>query len=301
LGADGGGSIRTPASFCGIVGLKSTYGRISEFGAAPLTWSMGHLGPLTATATDAALAYAALAGPDPKDPVSLHQPAPDLTGWDNLDLSGVCLGVYPPWFEHATGEVVRICQGLLNRLQEMGARVREIAIPDLEAARVAHVVTIAAEMCQALAHTAGEHGRDHGLAVRMSLALAREFTALDYIQAQRIRTRTMAHFAKAMEVVDAIVTPTTAMVAPPIPEAALRHGDSDLTSVLEIIRFVTPANLTGLPAISFPAGYSEAGLPVGMQAIGRPWEEPVLLRLALAAEQVVERRAPEVHFSLLEP
>jgi Asp-tRNA(Asn)/Glu-tRNA(Gln) amidotransferase A subunit family amidase len=103
-----------------------------------------------------------------------------------------------------------------------------------------------------------------------------------------------------LEEVDAIVTPTTAVAAPAIPETALRHGDSDLTSLLEILRFTTPANLTGLPAVSFPAGYSKDGLPIGMQAIGRAWEEAGLLRLALAAEQVVERRAPEVHYPLLD-
>jgi Asp-tRNA(Asn)/Glu-tRNA(Gln) amidotransferase A subunit family amidase len=151
-----------------------------------------------------------------------------------------------------------------------------------------------------MAHADEDHRRDFSLSVRLNLALAREFTARDYIQSQRVRTRTIARFGMALADVDVIITPTTALVAPAIPQTALPDGDSDLTSVMEIIRFVTPANLTGLPAISFPAGYSEAGLPVGMQAIGRAWEEPALLRLALAAEQVVERQAPVVHYSLLE-
>ena len=112
IGADGGGSIRIPSSFCGLVGLKSTFGRVSEFGAAPLAWSVAHLGPLAATATDAALAFAVLAGPDPKDHHSLHQPAPTLAGWDNLDLRDLTLGVYWPWFRHASAEVVSTCESV---------------------------------------------------------------------------------------------------------------------------------------------------------------------------------------------
>ena len=154
-------------------------------------------------------------------------------------------------------------------------------------------------MAQALSHTYAEHHREHGLDVRTNLALARAFTACDYIQAQRVRTRTMAAFDHVLKQVDAILTPTTGLTAPPIPKAALPDGESDLTTLVGIMRFVTPANLTGLPAISFPAGYSPAGLPVGMQAIGRAWQEPTLLRLALAAEQVVERKAPKVHYSIL--
>ncbi|HUX76239.1 MAG TPA: amidase [Anaerolineae bacterium] len=299
IGADGGGSIRIPSSFCGLVGLKSTFGRVSEFGAAPLAWSVAHLGPLAATATDATLAYGVIAGPDPRDPLSLHQPAPTLRGWDDPDLSDLTLGVYWPWFRHATADVVSVCEGMLDEFEKRGASVQEIAIPGLENGRVAHVITIAAEMTQALGCHYDEHCREHGLDVRINLALARQFTARDYIQAQRVRTRMMADFDRVLEGVDVIVTPTTALPAPAIPRAALPHGDSDLTTLTEIMRFVTPANLTGLPAISFPAGYNEAGLPIGMQAMGRAWEEPTLLRLALVAEQVVERQTPRVYYGIL--
>jgi Asp-tRNA(Asn)/Glu-tRNA(Gln) amidotransferase A subunit family amidase len=299
LGADGGGSIRIPASFCGVVGLKPTFGRVSEHGAAPLCWSVAHLGPLAATVTDAALAYAVIAGADPADPRSLHQPAVSLAGWDRLDLHDLTLGVYWPWFRHATADVVAACEALLAQFERMGAQVREVVLPDLEAARVAHTITIAAEMAQALDYAHDRHGREHGLDVRLNLALAREFKALDYVQAQRVRTRTIAHFKAALEQVDAIMTPATALAAPVIPPAALPHGESDLSTLVEIMRFVTPANMTGLPAIAFPAGYSATGLPIGMQAIGRAWQEATLLRLALAAEQVVERKAPRVYRAVL--
>jgi Asp-tRNA(Asn)/Glu-tRNA(Gln) amidotransferase A subunit family amidase len=299
IGADGGGSIRIPASFCGIIGLKPTFGRVSTHGGTPLAWSVGHYGPLAATAVDAALAYAVMAGPDPQDWTTCCQPSPSLEGWQGLDLHDLTLGVYWPWFRHATSEVVAACEAMLRALQQMGAALREITIPDLEAARVAHTVAIVSEMAQALEGTYTAHHREHSLEVRINLVIARMMTGRDYIRAQRVRTRTIAHFARALEQVDAIVTPGTALAAPAIPATALPHGDSDLSTLVEIMRFVTPANLTGLPAISFPAGYDEDGLPIGFQAIGRAWEEPTLLRLARAAEQVVERRKPEVHFSML--
>jgi Asp-tRNA(Asn)/Glu-tRNA(Gln) amidotransferase A subunit family amidase len=299
IGADGGGSIRIPASFCGLVGLKPTYGRISEFGAAPLTWSMAHLGPLAANATDAALAYAVLAGPDTKDPHSLHQPTPKLTGWDNFDLSDLTMGVYWPWFRHAAAEVVQVCELMLEILKHCGAKLKEITIPDLEAARVAHTVIIAGEMTQALNWAYDEHHKEFGLDVRANLALARQFTTRDYLQSQQVRARLMGTCQRILGDVDVIISPATAVAAPPIPAKALPDGESDLSTLVEIMRFATPANLTGLPAISFPAGYTTAGLPVGFQAMGRPWQEASLLRLALAAEKQVERRAPKIYFPIL--
>jgi Asp-tRNA(Asn)/Glu-tRNA(Gln) amidotransferase A subunit family amidase len=299
IGADGGGSIRIPSSFCGLVGLKSTFGRVSEFGATPLAWSVAHLGPLATTATDAALAYAVIAGPDPKDPMSWYQPAPDLKGWDRLNLNELTLGVYWPWFRHASADMVSTCEPMLKQFERMGARLREIEIPDLEAGRIAHTITIAGEMTQALVHTYTEHCRDHGLDVRVNLALARQFTARDYIQAQQVRTRMIINFNRVLEQVDAIITPATGLSAPIIPKTALPYGDSDLTMLIEIMRFATPANMTGLPAISFPAGYNDAGLPIGIQVIGRAWHESTLLRLALAAEQVVSRKAPRIYYRIL--
>jgi len=299
IAADGGGSIRIPASFCGIVGIKPTFGRISEHGAAPLCWSVAHLGPLAATATDTALAYAVMAGPDPKDPNSLRQPAPTLAGWDKLDLSGLTLGVYWPWFRHATDDMVSACEAMLQKFESMGAELREVVIPDLEAGRVAHTITIAGEMAQALDRTYAEHYREHGADVRINLALARAFTTMDYVQAQRVRTRLIANFARALEQVDVILTPATALPAPLIPKAALPEGESDLSTLVEIMRFATPANLAGLPAISFPVGYNEASLPLGMQAMGRAWQEATLLRLALAAERVVDRKPPAVYYRIL--
>jgi len=113
IGADGGGSIRIPASFCGLVGLKPTFGRVSRFGTNPLGWSLDHFGPLAATTTDTALVYAVVAGPDQNDPMSLYQPAPTLSHWDNLELTDLTIGVYWPWFHHASADTVSMCQALL--------------------------------------------------------------------------------------------------------------------------------------------------------------------------------------------
>ncbi|MBM3128567.1 MAG: amidase [Chloroflexi bacterium] len=299
LSADGGGSIRIPAGFCGVVGLKPTFGRVSEFSSAALCWSVAHNGPIAATAEDVALMYALIAGPDPKDDQTLHQPPVTLDRFDDLDLRDLTIGIFTPWFEHASLAMVEGCKKMVAAFQAMGARVVEIEIPELEAARVAHVITITSEMCAVLDKEYAAHRADFGLDVRTNLALARSFTAPDYLQAQRVRTRALAHFGRALEQVNVILTPVAGCVAPKIPPDALPDGESDLTTLMEIMRFATPANLTGLPAISFPAGYDSAGLPVGCQAIGRPWEENILLRLARAAEQVVERRKPQAHYRLL--
>jgi Asp-tRNA(Asn)/Glu-tRNA(Gln) amidotransferase A subunit family amidase len=299
IGADGGGSIRIPASFCGVFGLKPTFGRVSEQGAAPLCWSLAHVGPLAGTATDTALAYAVMAGPDLRDPNSLHQPLPTLENWDQHNLRGIKLGVYKQWFQHADPEVVAACENMLKRFTDMGAEIREIIIPDLDLNRVAQVLTILTEMAQAMRYIYSEHHREHGLDVRLNLVIGRAFTAQDYIHAQRARTRVINNFKRVLKEVDMILTPTTAIAAPSIPKDALPNGNSDLSTTTEIMRFVTAGNFTGLPAISFPVGYTTKGLPIGMQAMGRAWEESLLLRLAVNAEQAIERKEPQVHYNVL--
>ncbi|MCX6005955.1 MAG: amidase [Chloroflexi bacterium] len=298
VGADGGGSIRVPAALCGIVGLKPTFGRLSEFGAAPLCWSVAHVGPLAATVEDTAISYACMAGPDIKEPNSLHQPAAILDGWNKTDLKGITLGVYKPWFEHASPDVVRVCRGLLEKLEGAGAQIKEITIPGLDTMRIAHVITILGEMSSSMSNYPANM-RDFGAEVRVSLALGREFMANDYLKAQRLRTRAMNTFKDIYKEVDAIITPATAIAAPEVSVKDAAGGWSDLSSTTEVMRFAFPGNLAGLPAITFPAGYDSLGLPVGMQAMGRWWEENVLLRIAYNAEQLVERRKPAIMFELL--
>lgn len=295
IGADGGGSIRIPASLCGIVGLKSTFGRVSEFGAAPLCWSMGHLGPLTASVEDTALVYSVIAGVDPKDPNTIRQPAVTLKDWNEADLNGITAGIYPEWFEHSDPEVVKVNYELVEKLKARGLSVKEIIIPDLNATRVAHAVTILSEMAICLKRFAGQRN-EHGAAVRLSLVIGEVLTAMDYLQAQRMRTRAMNNFNAVFNEVDVILTPGTARSAQPILPGGLNGGWSDLSLDTEMMRYIIPGNLLGLPGIAFPSGYDSRGMPVGMQAIGRHWEEDLLLRVAYNAEQVVERKLPKFYF-----
>src|ERR1035437_5545550 len=150
LGADGGGSIRMPAALCSVVGLKATFGRVSEHGAFPLCWSVAHNGPLATSVRDCARTYELIAGPDPLDPLSLAHPAVEIDDAPAAHLRGVTLGVSWPWFRHASPEVVQRCESLVRALVERGAALREVEIPELDMARVAHVVTITGEMAAAM-------------------------------------------------------------------------------------------------------------------------------------------------------
>ncbi len=295
LGADGGGSIRVPASFCGVVGLKATYGRFSEHGAAPLCWTLAHAGPIAATTEDIALTYELTAGADPKDPSTQLQPPPQLGNWATPDLQGVRLGVFRPWFEHAQPEIVQACDSMLKQLQSAGAEVREIEVPQLDLMRIAHAVTILSEMATAMQPHA-EHFNQHAPAVQVNLLAGREFQARHYVLAQKVRTLALETFTQIYESVHAVVTPTAAMTAPEIPESSAVVGWSNITNVTEIMRFIIAGNLTGLPAISFPVGYDQTGLPIGMQAMANHWNEALLLRLAWVAEQNFERQLPGLHY-----
>jgi len=298
LGADGGGSIRIPAALCGISGLKGTWGRVSMFGQAPLDWSVGHAGPLAATLSDLALAYGVLAGADENDPWTLRQPEVGLPRPETQLPDGLRVGVFVPWFEHAKPEVFRVCLGAVEMLQELGLERKEVEFRGLESARLAHLVSIASEMLSANAphfRRKSRFGRD----IRMNLSLAEHLSAADYVKAQRIRTEVMAALSGMFEEVDVLVTPTTARTAPPILPDVMAAGESDLTVQDELMRFVAPFNLTGHPALSVPCGYDPQGLPVGLQLVGRPWEESLLLRVGAALESRVTRTSPMLHHTLL--
>ena len=298
IGCDGGGSIRIPASLCGLVGLKPTFGRVSESGAAQLCPSVDVIGPIGATVEDVTLVYGIIAGPDARDPRSQFQPPVNLAGWNNADLHGLKLGIYPAWFQHAAPAVVAACQAMLAHLTQAGATVQEIEVPDLDAMRIAHVVALLSET-NANMQDRREDRRKLSAPSRLTLALAYGFTSTDYVQAQRIRTRAISTFEQVLQQVDAVITPATAITAPLIPPGGERNGWSDLSVTTEKMRYAFPANLVGLPAISFPVGYDETGLPIGMQAMGRFWEEHTLLRIAYTAEQALERQRPQVSFPIL--
>lgn len=299
VGADGGGSIRIPAGFCGVVGLKPTFGRVSEQGAAPLCWSLAHIGPIAATVQDAALAYSIMAGADPDDPNSRMQPRPTLGRLFAKDLDGVKLGIYTPWFEDAQPQVVEAAYRVVDVLKSEGAVVREVDIPDLSVLRGVHLVTIVSEMVAAHITHYRSHRKEYGVDTRMSMALGRALTSYDYVHAQRLRSEISKRFLDVLKKVDVIITPTTGLTAPRIPLDALKTGESNLNLTTKIMQYAQAANLTGIPAITFPAGYDELGMPIGFQAMGRPWQEDLLLRLAASAQVHVERRKPKVFFDVL--
>jgi Asp-tRNA(Asn)/Glu-tRNA(Gln) amidotransferase A subunit family amidase len=298
IGADGGGSIRIPAALNGVVGLKATFGRISEDGAAPLTWTMGHLGPIGATVSDVALIYACIAGPDERDPNTLHQPPVSLQDWNKTDLRGLTLGIYQPWFEHATSPIVASCEEAVTRLAEMGAVVHEIEIPELDEMRVSQAITILAEMANNMEQY-NDYWTELSPPTRVNLTLGKVLTSFDYLQAQRVRTRAIATFRRLFSEVDVILSPATAVTAPTVPDNCENDGWSDLSTVTELMRFAMPGNLTGLPAIAFPVGYDKDGLPISMQAMAGPWREHILLQIAHAAEHVTLRRRPPVFYDIL--
>lgn len=295
IGADGGGSIRVPSSLCGVVGLKPTFARVSEAGAAPLCWSVAHIGPLGASVEDVALTYQIIAGPDASEPLTLQQPPVSIEGWNQPDLKGVRVGIYDDWFKHSTPEVVEYNEKMVAEFEKAGAVVVKITVPELNAMRIAHAVTILSEMAACMQNYP-EHFKDFAASTQLSLVIGQELDAHDYIQAQRMRTRALQIFAAVFEQVDVILTPATAMTAPVIPSQALSDGWSDLGTDTEMMRYVYSGNLTGLPAIAFPVGYDSNGMPVGMQAMGRHWEEALLLRVAYNAELRVQRRLPSTYF-----
>lgn len=300
IGADGGGSIRLPAALCGQVGLKSTWSRVSEHGAAPLCWSLAHVGPIGTCVDDVALAYLLMAGPDPLDNWSMAQPELHLAKYLNHDLSQVKIGVFSPWFEHADKEVVAACRTGVQHLEKHGAKVEEVYIDKLNAQRIAHAVTITTEMLTAVEKEYHATPMKFSAATRIALGFASAFTSTDYVKAQRIRAFAIEEFNRVFEEVDVIITPSSPITAPLINEKSLPEGESDFATATQLMRFMTPSNLTGHPALSVPVGYDKNGLPIGMQIIGRAWEEHLLLRMGKILEQYINKRKPEVLYRLLE-
>ncbi|NOJ95597.1 amidase [Corallococcus coralloides] len=299
IGADGGGSIRIPAALCGIVGLKATWGRIPETGVPPLCWNVAHVGPLGLTVDDVAAAYAIVAGPDGHDVVARQQPPHHLSGFEDGALKGIRLGLCTPYFEDADPDVVSRCREAVRALTDAGATVVELPAPDLNTILWTHSCIILSEMAEAMLPQVKARASVFGLDSRTNLALGRHFKATDLIHALRHRHRLTRELLALMADVDVIVTPTTASTAPAIPEATLPAGESNLPVVDALMRFIRLANLTGCPALSVPAGFDRAGLPVGVHLMGRPYEEHLLLRLGRVVERASERRTPGIHVSVL--
>lgn len=300
IGADGGGSIRIPAGLCGVVGLKPTFGRVSEAGVPPLCWNVAHAGPLGLTVADVAAAYAIIAGPDSRDVMTSRQSPVHLSGFADSSLEGMRLGVCRQYFEDADPVVVARCEQALRSCVDAGAVVVELPPPDLNAVLWSHTIIILSEMAAVTKERFESRPQDFGYDTRVSLAIGRSLTSLDLVHALRHKYALTREYLALMQGVDAVVTPTTATVAPTINEASLPQGESNLPVVDALMRFIRIGNLTGFPAMAVPAGYDDAtGMPVSVQFMARPYQEHVLFRLGLAVEARVERRVPRHHTQLL--
>ncbi|QCD76617.1 aspartyl-tRNA [Vigna unguiculata] len=308
LGTDGGGSIRIPSSLCGVVGLKTTYGRTTMEGSLCDSGTVEIIGPIASSVEDVMLVYAAMLGASPANRISLRPSPPCLPTLSSNDYSNALgslrIGKYTPWFNdvHST-EISDKCEDALNLLsKEHGCEMIEIVIPELLEMRTAHVVSIGSECLCSLNPDCAD-GKCAKLAydTRTSLALFRSFTAADYVAAQCIRRRHMYYHMEIFKKVDVIVTPTTGMTAPIIPPSALKSGETDMQTTANLMQFVVPANLLGFPAISVPIGYDKEGLPIGLQIMGGPWAEATILRVASAVEKLCgeSKKKPASYYDVL--
>ena len=282
LGSCTGGSIRGPASLCGIVGLKATYGRVSRFGVVTLSWSQDHAGPMTRTVEDTAFMLQAIAGHDPRDPTSSRAPVPDYSRSLREDIRGVKIGLPRHYFfdddPSVSREVVAKVEQAVAVLEELGAHVEEVTLPSLDYVRAANSVIMVSEAFAYHEPNLKTRPQDFGQIVRGRFRIGGLMSASDYLQAQRVRTWARRDFAEVMKTVDFLVTPTMTQPAP-------AFEGYDPISTTRGKSFTAPFNVTGLPAISVPCGFSESGLPIGMQIAGKPFDEPGVIQAAYTYQQ----------------
>jgi aspartyl-tRNA(Asn)/glutamyl-tRNA(Gln) amidotransferase subunit A len=287
-GSDTGGSIRGPAAFCGVVGLKPTYGRSSRSGVLTLSWTLDHTGPLARTVEDCAYLMQPLAGHDPADPASSRAPVDDYVAALGGGVRGVRIGVPRNYFfEGIDPEVERAFEAALATLRGLGAEVRDVRIPSLARTHSFLLIMLA----EAYAYHEGDlraHPEQYGDVLRERLQAGALVTGAEYVQAQRIRAEICAETAGVLRSVDVLATPTTPKPATPFslahdPEFGFPRSN------------MPPFNITGLPALALPCGFSGSGLPLSLQLSGRPFEETTVLRVGHAYQQVTAwhtRRPP---------
>jgi aspartyl-tRNA(Asn)/glutamyl-tRNA(Gln) amidotransferase subunit A len=305
LGTDTGGSIRQPASFCGVVGLKPTYGRVSRYGLIAFASSLDHIGPLTKTVKDAAIVLRTIAGRDPMDSTSAEVPIPDYVAELEKPVRGLKIGLAKEYLaEGLDPEVRKAVEDAVQSLTELGCEVVEISLPHTEFAIATYYIVATAEASSNLARFDGvrygyraenarslsdmyRRSRDLGFGAEVkrrimlgTYALSAGYYDAYYLKAQKVRALLTRDFEEAFKRVDAIVTPTS-------PTAAFKLGDKTadpLAMYLADIYTVT-ANLAGIPGISIPCGETKENLPIGMQIFGKHFDEATILRVAHAYEQ----------------
>jgi aspartyl-tRNA(Asn)/glutamyl-tRNA(Gln) amidotransferase subunit A len=295
LGEDTAGSIRNPASLCGIVGLKPTYGRVSRYGLAPLSWSLDHCGPMTWVVEDAAYMLRAVAGYDPKDPTSISAPVPDYSAALGEDVKGMVVGVPRHFIEECRfrtdPEILTIVDKAIGEIQSLGARIEEVTLPTLKLATIANAVIYYNEHFTAHKSEAKTSIKNGATSRRARTYIGLLTSAADYIQAQRVRSRVKRECAEVFGKVDLLALPCQLGTAPLIEDV------DPLDTLYKHLapEFHAPFNLAGLPAISIPCGFSRSNLPVALQLVGKPFEEATVLRAAFTYQQhakLYERRPP---------
>lgn len=302
LGSDTGGSIRQPASFCGVVGLMPTYGRVSRYGLIAFASSLDHIGPLTHTVEDAAIMLGVIAGHDPMDSTSANVPVPDYVSEMKRPVRGMKLGIPKEYFgDGLDAEVRAAVESAIQQLAAHGAEIIPVSLPHTSYAVPTYYVIATAEASANLARFDGvrygyrspksqslaqmyRNSRDEGFGAEVkrrimlgTYALSSGYYDAYYLKAQKVRTLLAGDFKQAFQQVDAIVTPTA-------PTAAFKLGeksDDPLSMYLADIYTVT-ADLVGIPGISVPCGQTKAGLPIGLQVLGKHFDESTVLRVAAA-------------------
>jgi aspartyl-tRNA(Asn)/glutamyl-tRNA(Gln) amidotransferase subunit A len=296
-GSDTGGSIRIPASFCGVVGLKPTYGRVSRAGIFPESWSLDHAGPITRRVEDTALLLKITAGRDELDPTSSELPVPDYVARLKDGVDGLRIGVPSNYFfEQCHEEVSGAVDFAMELLKDLGCSATDFEFPHIPEIMAAYTTL---DSCEASAYHEREiekRADDFQPDVRLLLENGLFIPATYYIQAQRVRAMIFPTIMSLFKQFDAIVTPSEPIVAPEVGQQTVRFGDVEESVDSALVRYLAPFNLTGLPALSIPCGFSKGGLPIGMQIIGKAYDETTVLRIGHAYEQSTDwhLKAPEM-------
>ncbi|MEK7406569.1 MAG: amidase [Acidobacteriota bacterium] len=287
MGSDTGGSIRIPASFCGTVGLKPTFGRVSRYGVMPLDFSLDHMGPLTRSVRDAAVVLNALAGFDPRDDTSSRQPVEDYVPGEDVSIRGLRIGLPENfYFDRVDPEAAAAVRRAAETAQSLGARIVPVRVPDMAAMNAVGRIIVQAEASAVMEPYLGEREK-FGADVRALLDQGRLLAATDYIHAQRLRRLMKQQFAALWKQADCLFTPTTPTAAPRIGKLTIEIDGAVEDVRLATTRLVRAINVLGVPALSMPCGLDRQGLPLSLQIIGPPFREALILRVAAVVEAAV--------------
>ena len=289
LGSDTGGSVRIPASACGIVGLKPTFGRISRVGVFPLANSLDTVGPMTRTVRDTAIVMNAIAGYDERDQSSADRPDEDFTRLLGQDMSGLRIGVPQDYFyDMIDEEVTAAIRQAAGVLEGLGAYVEECSIPALNDSISISGTILLTEAAEIHLDNLRQRADDFGADVRGRLEEGAMTPAVAYIAAQRARAEFNQAIAEAMKTYDILLAPTTALGAPRLGEHSVDVGGVQEAKLAIMPRLTRPHNICGIPTVSVPCGFTAEGLPIGMQLAARPFEDALALQVAYAYEQATE-------------